>query len=133
MPTEDLVREQFAPWNTPNPVPFWDILPENMKLTVVGALNPCGGVYNTKAASLEAFSSMASRLGAPPESNIFNVLVSGDYAIVEMTFKCTTKKGNVYDQLNCFVVRYEGNKIVEARVYIDTAVEIAIYDQADQA
>ena len=131
MVSEAVVRAQFEPWNTPNPVPFLESLPENIKATVSGVINPCAGTYTSPAACVEAFGTMASRLGGPPESKIVNVVTAGDYATIELTFKSVSKKGNVYDQIMCFVAKYEGETIREIRLYIDTAVEKAIFDEAE--
>ena len=69
-----------------------------------------------------------SKLNAPPVCKIFSILVSGDYAVVEMTSKEQSMAGKSYDELMCFVVRYEGNCIAEIRMYADTAVEKEIFD-----
>ena len=129
MVSEQFVREHFACWETENPIPFFDSLPENFTWTVAGAINPLKGSYTSKEQCLEAFAQLMSKLTEPPVCKIINVLVSGDYAVVEMSSKEKSKAGKTYDELMCFIVRYEGDNVVEIRMYADTAVEKEIFDE----
>ena len=129
MVSEQLVREQFAPWETDNPFPFFDSLPDKFNWLVAGAINPLKGVYTSKEQCLEAFAQLMSKLTRPPVCKIINILVTGDYAAIEMSSKETSKAGKTYDELMCFVVRYEGDNLVEIRMYADTAVEKEIFDE----
>ena len=129
MVSEQLVREQFAHWETDNPFPFFDSLPDKFTWLVAGAINPLKGVYTSKEQCLEAFAQLMSKLTGPPVSKIVNILVTGDYAVIEMSSKETSKAGKMYDELMCFVVRYEGDNLVEIRMYADTAVEKEIFDE----
>ena len=129
MVSEQFVREQFGSWETDNPGPFFESLPEKFTWTVAGAINPLRGLYTSKEQCLQAFGQMMSKLTAPPVCKIVNVLVSGDYAVIEMTTAEESKAGKAYDEAMCFVVRYEGDKIAEIRMYADTAVEKEIFDE----
>lgn len=131
MVSEDFVRNHFASWETDDPIPFFQSLPEKFTWTVIGAINPLKGLYTTKEACLEAFGSIMSRLAAPPVCKIVNVLVAGDSAVVEISSKETSKAGKSYDEMMIFVVRYEEDKCVEIRMYADTAVEKEIFEQTD--
>jgi len=129
MVSEQLVREQFAHWETDNPIPFFDSLPDKFTWLVAGAINPLKGVYTSKEQCLEAFGQLMSKLTTPPVCKIIKILVTGDYAVIEMSSKETSKAGKMYDELMCFVVRYEGDSLVEIRMYADTAVEKEIFDE----
>lgn len=129
MVSEQFVREQFGSWETDNPVPFFESLPEKFTWTVTGAINPLRGIYTSKEQCLQAFGQMMSKLTAPPVCKIVHVLASGDYAVVEMTTTEESKAGKTYDEAMCFVVRYEGDKIAEMRMYADTAVEKEIFEE----
>lgn len=128
MVSEQFVREQFASWELDNPIPFFDSLPEKFSLTVAGAINPLKGVYTSKEQCLQAYGQLMMKLASPPVCKILNVIVSGDYAAVEMTTQEVTKSGKTYDELMCFVGRYEGESLVEMRMYADTAVEKEILE-----
>ena len=128
MVSEQFVREQFACWETDDITPFFDSLPENFKWTVAGAINPLKGVYTSKDQCFQAYGQLMTKLSGPPVSKIFNVIVSGDYAVIEMTSHETSKQGKSYDEMLCMVVRYEGEQLVEIRMYADTAVEKEMFE-----
>ena len=58
----------------------------------------------------------------PITAKVQNVLVSGDWATVELRGRGVTKGGLEYDHEVCWIVRYEEAVIVEARVYMDSAL-----------
>jgi uncharacterized protein len=125
--TEDFIRSEFAPWESENPVPFFDKLSDNVSWTISGKLNPCAGVYNSKAAVIELFGKLMSKLSGPPICKITNVLTAGDYAVVEMDFHSVSKGGIDFDQQLCWVCRYEGKEWVMVRLYVDTAGEVRLF------
>jgi ketosteroid isomerase-like protein len=49
-------------------------------------------------------------------------LVCGDWAVVEHNGHAVTKKGEDYKMEFCWVCRFESDKIVEVRMYMDTAL-----------
>jgi ketosteroid isomerase-like protein len=132
MVTEQFVRDQFSCWETRIPIPFFDSLPESFTWTVAGAINPLRGVYRSKESALAAFGQKTSKMTVPPVCKIFNVMVSGDSAVVEMAGKTTSKAGKDYDEMACFILRYDGEgKVAEIRLYIDTAVEKEILEETE--
>jgi uncharacterized protein len=130
MVSEQFVREQFSCWETDNPMPFFDSLPEQFSWQVVGAINPLRGTYTTKEQCLETFNRLISKFEAPPVFKIINIIVAGDKAVVEVSSTETSKAGKSYDQLRCFVNRYENDKLVEIRMYVDTAVEKEAFESS---
>lgn len=51
-----------------------------------------------------------------------NLMVSGSHIVAEMNSKSTQKNWMPYDNSYCWVLRFENNKIKEARTYLDTAI-----------
>ena len=129
MLSEGLVRAQFAPWETSNPLPFFDILADNVYWIVSGKLNPLSGAYNSKNEVLDVFGRLTARFAGPPTSKITNVLTSGDYAVVEMTLHAVSKGGNDFDEQLCWVCRYEGEKCVSVMLYVDSAAEKQLFEE----
>lgn len=129
MVSEEFVRAEFAPWESGDPTAFFEKLPDNISWTVNGKLNPLAGHYTSKADVLATFGRLISKLAGPPACKITNLLTSGDYAVVEADFKSVSKGGNSYDQNICWICRYEGTLCVEVRIYVDTAGELALFEE----
>ena len=51
-----------------------------------------------------------------------SVLVNGDVAAVELKADATAKNGLPFKNEYCWVCRFEGEKIVEVRAYLDSAL-----------
>jgi uncharacterized protein len=72
---------------------------------------------------------MIPKMAAPMRAKVRNVLVSGDWTVVELKGEGLSKGGLNYDQELCWICRYAGDKIIEARVYLDTALVKAILEE----
>src|SRR5208282_4282877 len=125
--TEDFIRTEFAPWESENPVPFFDKLSNDVAWTISGKINPCAGLYHSKAAVIELFGKLMSKLSGPPVCKITNILTAVDFAVVEMDFHSVSKGGVDYDQQLCWVCRYEGKEWTMVRLYVDTAGEVRLF------
>ena len=53
---------------------------------------------------------------------VVNVMVDGDMAAVELKAHATTKSGTNFANEYCWVCRFEGEKIVQVRAYLDSAL-----------
>lgn len=133
MPTEEFVRAHFSPWETADPHSWFGTLADNVKWTVMGKQNPLHGEYNSREQVLEVFHGLMSKMAGPPTVKIENIITSGDYAVVEMSFAAPTKiplemyESKGYEQDMIWVCRYEGETIVELRCYIDTYGEEILF------
>jgi uncharacterized protein len=56
------------------------------------------------------------------------VLIS-DVWIVEHTAAATTKKGSGFHQEFCWLCRFEGDTIVQVKIYMDTVVAYAVLSE----
>jgi ketosteroid isomerase-like protein len=135
MPTEEFVRAQFAPWETPDPISwFATALADNIKWTILGKTNPLAGVYNSRDEVLSVFGTLMSKMAGPPNGKIESIIASGDYAVVEMSFSAPTKsplpeyESAGFEEDMCWVCKYEGDTIVELRCYIDTLGEKILFE-----
>ena len=130
MVTEQMVRDAFTPFEAANGQLFMEALSENVSWTAMGTNNPMGGHWTSKADLVKhVFGPLTAKLAAPMKSKVSNVLISGDWATVEMTGSATTKSGGRYDQELCMLCRFEGEKIVEVRTYIDSALVKATLEE----
>jgi hypothetical protein len=78
MITEHFVRAQFASWESGDPSPWFQSLPEKGYFHVCGTLNPPAGTYQSKAEVLATNETVISKFSGSPVGKITNVLVSGD-------------------------------------------------------
>jgi ketosteroid isomerase-like protein len=67
------------------------------------------------------FGKIIPKMATPMKAKVSSVLIAGDWAIVELKGDGTSKGGMKYDQEVCWICRYDEGKIVEARIYMDTA------------
>ena len=57
-----------------------------------------------------------------------HLYVSGDTAVVEMHANATDLRGEPFDNVYCWVCRFQGDVIVEVRAYVDTELVQAVFD-----
>lgn len=129
MVSQRTVTDDFAIWESDNPIPFFDKLTEDVSWTIRGRLNPLSGHYTSRADVLGVFQQLSSKFAGPPNCKIVSTFVNGDWTVVEMSLDVMSKEGyNFYEDL-CFVCRYEGDSIAEVRLYVDTAAEIKLMSE----
>jgi uncharacterized protein len=121
MLTPEYVQSLFAPFD---PQTFFENhVADNVSWYIIGQDSPTSGHYTSKADVItKTFGRVVACLVPPIERNIKSVFVSGDWAYVEHTAHAKTKKGDEYFQEYCSVCRFEEGKIVEVRMYLDTAL-----------
>ena len=130
MLTEEYVREHFSYLKTADYIPFWDRIADKTSFTITGTDNPHSGTYTTKPEIVEkAYKDITSCLARPMTGEIRNIMVCGDWAVVEIFGKSEMKNGKPYDQEVCWICRYEDGKLVEARLYVDSALVKRLEDE----
>jgi uncharacterized protein len=130
MLTEEYVREHFEFLKTADYIPFWNRIADEPSFTITGTDSPHSGTYTTKAEIAEkAYKDITSCLAKPMLGEIRMVLVSGEWAVVELFSYSEAKNGRPYNQELCWVCRYLDGKIVEARVYLDSAATKRLEDE----
>jgi uncharacterized protein len=123
MVTEYRVNSTISPFEQGNPASFFDHVAENVDWTITGRGHQLSGRYTSKADVLsKTLNRMTQCMATPMKRKITSVLISGDWAVVEHTADATTKKGSEFHQEFCWICRFEGDMIVEVKMYMDTAV-----------
>ena len=123
--TETVVRAIFRPMEQNDASAFLSNLAENLSLTAMGLHNPIRGEYLCKAdITTKAFGRIMPKMDTdkPLGATVQKVIVAGDWAIVELKGHGMTKGGLGYDHELCWICRFEEGLIVEARVYMDSAL-----------
>ena len=123
MVSAEYVKSIFAALANGDAPTFFNNVADNVSWRVTGTDNPLSGQYNSKS---EFVSKTFQRLGALMQGRmrleVVNVLVDGDTAAVELKADATAKNGSEFANEYCWVCRFENNKIVQVRAYLDSAL-----------
>lgn len=125
MLTPDTVHKTFdqTDFVHGDPKAFFTHVVDDVSTTITGTDNPLSGHYTTKKEWLtSSIERIARCMATPTTRTVTNVLVSGDWTTVEYTARATTKSGKDYVQEFCWLCRFEGDVIVEIRIYMDSAL-----------
>jgi uncharacterized protein len=99
---------------------FFEHVADDVDWTVMGT-HPLAGRYRSKADFLGGtFNKLALVLPEGAELSVENVLLDGDWAIVELRSHATAKNGMRFDNHYCWLCRFAGQTIVEVRAYLDS-------------
>ncbi len=125
--TVDEVRAVFAGLQTGGGLAFFNHVADDVDWTVQGT-HPLAGHYRGKAAFLAGtFAKLARVLRDDAQLSVVNVMVSGDWAIVDLRADATAKNGMRFDNSFCWLARFHDGKIVEVRAYLDSALVARLF------
>lgn len=111
---------------------FFSHVSDDVVWTVEGT-HPLAGRYISKDAFRErTFDRLARSLPDGPKLVVNNVLVSGPWAVVEMSSHAVAKNGMPFENNYCWITRFCGEKIVEVRAYLDSALVQRLIDENEQ-
>jgi uncharacterized protein len=121
------IFEALANGDTPT---FFNNVADNVSWRVTGTDNPLSGHYHSKQEFVpKTFQRLGKCMEGGMKLKVVNVLVDGDTAAVELKADATAKSGSVFANEYCWVCRFEGEKIVEVRAYLDSALVKRILDE----
>jgi ketosteroid isomerase-like protein len=101
---------------------FFERVADDVHWTVQGT-HPLAGVYRTKRELLTAtFGRLAGVLPDGVKLELEHVFVDGDTTIAELRSISTAADGAPFSNTLCWVCRFDGDTIVEARTYLDSAM-----------
>jgi hypothetical protein len=127
--TADRVREIFKGLENGDGAAFFDYVADNVDWIVEGT-HPLAGHYLSKKAFIDGtFAKLAKVLPQGTELHVEHVLVSGDWAVVELHSLATAKNGLRFDNRYCWVCRFSDGKIVEVRAYLDSALVARLFKE----
>ena len=97
---------------------------------IVEGTHPLAGHYHSKADFLaNTFEKLGEVLPQGAQLYVEHALVSWDWAVVELHSLATAKNGLEFDNRYCWVCRFSGDKIVEVRAYLDSAVVARLFEE----
>jgi uncharacterized protein len=127
--TPDYVREIFKGLETGDGEAFFEHVADGVDWTVMGT-HPLAGHYRSKRAFQEAtFSKLGKVLPKGAQLRVTNLIVAANVAVVELVSDATARNGMRFDNHYCWVVRFEGDRIVEVRAYLDSAMVAELFRQ----
>ena len=123
------VHDIFKNLETRNESVFFTHVADDVDWTVEGT-HPLAGHYHSKADFLaHTFEKLGKVLPQGTQLHVEHALVSGDWAVVELHSLATAKNGLRFDNRYCWVCRFSGDKIVEVRAYLDSALVAQLFEE----
>jgi ketosteroid isomerase-like protein len=102
------------------PEKFFDQVDDRVDWIVEGT-HPLAGHYHSKHEFTSAtFGKLGQVLPQGARLVVQNVLMDGDWAVVELRSMASAKNGMRFDNRYCWLCRFEGDQIVEVRAYLDS-------------
>jgi uncharacterized protein len=123
------VHDIFKNLATGNGDAFFTHVADDVDWTVEGT-HPLAGHYHSKADFLtHTFEKLAKVLPQGAQLQVEHTLVSGDWAVVELQSLATAQNGLRFDNRYCWVCRFSGDRIVEVRAYLDSALVVRLFQE----
>jgi ketosteroid isomerase-like protein len=123
------VRNIFKNLETGDGNQFFTHVAHNVDWIVEGT-HPLAGHYHSKSDFLtHTFEKLDKVLPQGAQLYVEHALVSGDWAVVELHSLATAKNGLKFDNRYCWVCRFEDDKIVEVRAYLDSALVARLFEE----
>jgi ketosteroid isomerase-like protein len=122
-----VVREAFRPWEEGDSGPFFALIAEDVRWTVIGS-TPVSGVYESKQALVEAaFGPLLERLAGMLSTRFVDVAAEGDKVFLRFESSGVAKTGLHYEQVYCFAMVMREQRIVEIAAYLDTELLAKVF------
>ena len=123
------VRNIFKSLESGDGQQFFAHVADDVDWTVEGT-HPLAGHYRGKADFVShTFEKLNKVLPKGAELYVEHALVSGDWAVVELHSLATAKNGFRFDNRYCWVCRFQDEKIVEVRAYLDSALVARLFEE----
>jgi uncharacterized protein len=123
------VREIFKNLESGDGKGFFDYVLDDVDWTVEGT-HPLAGHYHSKAEFLaHTFEKLGKVLPKGAELYVERVVVSGDWAVVELRSDATANDGLRFDNRYCWICRFVNGTIVEVRAYLDSALVARLFEE----
>ena len=123
------VREIFKNLESGDGKGFFDHVLDDVDWIVEGT-HPLAGHYHSKADFLaHTFEKLAKVLPKGAELHTEHVLVSGDWAVVELHSLATAKNGLRFDNRYRSVCSFVNDMIVEVRAYLDSVMVARLFEE----
>jgi uncharacterized protein len=127
--TPDSVQEIFKGLETGDGEAFFKHVADGVDWTVMGT-HPLAGHYRSKRAFQQAtFDKLSKVLPKGAQLRVTNVITTANMAVIELVSDATARNGMRFDNHYCWIVRFDGDCIVEVRAYLDSAMVAELFRQ----
>jgi uncharacterized protein len=125
---KELVRKAFRPWESGESGPFFELIADDVRWTVIGT-TPASGVFESKQALVDAaFGPLLDRLDGPLIATFREVAADGDRVFLRFDSEGRTKRGGLrYGQVYCWAMTMRDRQIVEIVAYLDTELLARVF------
>jgi ketosteroid isomerase-like protein len=123
------VRDIFKNLESGDGKGFFDHVSNDVDWIVEGT-HPLAGHYHSKAEFLaHTFEKLEKVLRQGAELYVEHVLLSGDWAVVELRSDATAKNGLRFDNRYCWICRFVNGVVVEVRAYLDSVLVARLFEE----
>ena len=120
--TQEQVAALFAHLESGNADAFFPHVADDVDWTVMGT-HPLAGTYHNKQEFIaHTFKRLNTVLKDGVLLRVTHILVSGDFAAVELEALSTALNGVPFRNRYCWICRFDHRQIVEVRAYLDSAL-----------
>lgn len=122
------IREAFGAWEQGDNRPFFALVDEDVRWTVIGSTR-LSGTHEGKRAFLKATAPFAAAMTGPIVATIVDCFdaADGERVILQWKGQAEGVNGRPYRQSYCWVMRLANGKVVEATAYLDTEMVSAMF------
>jgi ketosteroid isomerase-like protein len=121
-----LVRDAFAPWEDGDSGPFFALIDDDVRWTVIGS-TWASGVFDSKQAVIDqAFGPLLDRLDGPLTTTLVEVAADGDRVFLRFESTGVATSGVHYDQVYCWAMTMRDGRITEIVAYLDTDLLVRV-------
>jgi ketosteroid isomerase-like protein len=125
--TLDRVRAIFKGLEAGDGAAFFEHVADNVDWTVEGT-HPLAGHYRSKGDfRTDTFEKLNKVLREGTQLHVEHVLVSADWAVVELHSLAIATNGLRFDNRYCWVCRFAEGKIAQVRAYLDSALVTRLF------
>jgi ketosteroid isomerase-like protein len=125
----DHVRKIFAGLETGAGAAFFAHVADDVDWTVMGT-HPLASHYLSKADFIAGtFAKLGQVLPRGAQLHLEHLIVNGDQAAVELRSLAIARNGMRFDNRYCWVVFFEGGRIVRVRAYLDSAMVAKLFEE----
>ena len=115
-----LVREALRPFEDGDSGPFFDLIADDVKWTVIGT-TPASGVYRSKQEMFDrSIEPLMDRLEDGLKTKFVDMVGEGDKVFLRFEASGVAKTGMPYEQAFCWAMVMRDGRIVEIVDYLDT-------------
>jgi ketosteroid isomerase-like protein len=125
----DQAREIFEGLENGDGAAFFAHVADDVDWTVMGT-HPLAGHYLRKADFIAVtFAKLGQVLPQGAQLHLENLIVNGDQAAVELRSLAIARNGMRFDNHYCWIVFFDGARIVRVRAYLDSAMVAELFEE----